>query len=287
VYLKDRAPEQPLVSTVLKDLRKPHGLAFDPKAPTLLYIATETGVLHIPTYSDGGPVDIATLPSGGGGHFTRSLAFGPDDRLYVSIGSTCNACQEKNPEHASILSMKKDGSDRRIYADGLRNSVFLTFEGKQLWATDMGRDNLGDNLPPDEVNIVTDGGDYGWPICYGARVHDTVFDTNQYIRDPCADTIPPVIEIPAHSAPLGLAFLPDGSLLVAYHGSWNRTEPTGYKVVRWEKKSGAWVQSDFLTGFLKNGQAIGRPVDVLVMSDGSVLVSDDKSGSLWKVSPTP
>jgi glucose/arabinose dehydrogenase len=182
--------------------------------------------------------------------------------------------------------MNKDGTDRQLVASGLRNSVFMTKEPGSggIWATEMGRDFLGDNLPPDEVNVILAGKNYGWPICYGQRIHDTQFDKNQYIRDPCADTTPPVIEIPAHSAPLGLAFLGQ-DLLVAYHGSWNRTIPTGYKVVRWHFSFGTWQQSDFLTGFLNGSSAIGRPTGLLVMPDGSVLVADDKSGSIWRVSP--
>jgi len=290
VYLKDR--QTPEVSVVLRNLRKPHGLAFDPEHPTALYIAEETRISRLPTYSDGPMEKIADLPAGGR-HFTRSLLFGRDGRLYVSVGSTCDVCREENPEHGTILSMKPDGSDRQVAARGLRNAVFMSNRGDTtIWATEMGRDNLGDNLPPDEVNVISGGStstDYGWPICYGARVHDTVFDKNQYIRDPCADTEAPAIQIPAHSAPLGLAFLPNGDLLVAYHGSWNRTIPTGYKVVRFgedpEGPGGTWKEYDFLTGFLKGGAAIGRPVDVLPMPDGSVLVSDDKRGAIWKVRP--
>ncbi len=205
----------------------------------------------------------------------------------MTIGSTCDVCREKNPEHAAIISMEKDGSDRKTVATGLRNSVFLTLQpgNGTLWATEMGRDHLGDNLPPDEVNVILGGRDYGWPICYGNRVHDTAFDTNTYIRDPCADSTPPIIELPAHVAPLGLAFLDDDSLLVAEHGSWNSSVPVGYKVALYRHKFGSWTASDFLTGFIKGASAIGRPVDVLPMPDGSVLVSDDKSGSIWRVVP--
>jgi glucose/arabinose dehydrogenase len=191
--------------------------------------------------------------------------------------------------------MKEDGSERRTEATGLRNAVFIAFHPKLrniIFATEMGRDRLGDNLPPDEINSIETGAasgpttlDYGWPICYGDRVHDSQFDTNVYIRDPCADTIPPIISLPAHVAPLGLAFLPDGDLLVSYHGSWNSTVPVGYKVVRWHWDGRAWVSSDFLTGFLTDGSAIGRPVGVLPMPDGAVLVSDDKAGAIWRVSP--
>ncbi|HXK37316.1 MAG TPA: PQQ-dependent sugar dehydrogenase [Candidatus Paceibacterota bacterium] len=280
----------PRVDVILRDLDRPHGLAFHPEFPTMLYIATETAIFRVPTYSDGPLERIAALPEGGR-HFTRSLAFGPDGRLYVSIGSTCDVCHEKNAEIASVISMKDDGSDRRTVATGLRNAVFIAFHPRltgTLFTTEMGRDLLGDQLPPDEVNSIdtdTPAADYGWPICYGDRVHDTKFDQNQYIRDPCADTIGPVIALPAHVAPLGLAFLKNGDLLVAEHGSWNSSVPVGYKVVRFRWNDGAWSPSDFLTGFLVGNSAMGRPVDVLPMPDGSVLVSDDKAGAIWKITP--
>jgi glucose/arabinose dehydrogenase len=286
LYLKD-AVGMPETNVILRNLRHPHGLAFDPDRPSLLYVATETAVMTFPTYSDGGLTKVADLPLGDR-HFTRSLLFGGDRRLYISIGSTCDVCREKNPEYASIISMRADGSDRQIVAAGLRNSVFMAREPSSggIWATEMGRDWLGDDLPPDEVNVILAGKNYGWPICYGDRIHDADFDKNRYIRDPCIDTVPPVIEIPAHSAPLGLAFLSDGDLVVAYHGSWNRTVPTGYKVVRWHHSFGGWKQSDLLTGFLQGGSVIDRPVDILPMPDGSLLISDDKAGAIWKMSPT-
>jgi hypothetical protein len=151
----------------------------------------------------------------------------------------------------------------------------------------MGRDFLGDSLPPDEVNFIdirAPAKDYGWPLCYGNRVHDTSFDKNTYGRDPCIDTEPPILELPAHVAPLGLAVDAANDLLVAEHGSWNSTTPVGYKVVRYGGcPSGYCELGDFLTGFLSGSSAIGRPVDVLVMPDNSVLVSDDKAGAVWLV----
>ncbi|HXV26536.1 MAG TPA: PQQ-dependent sugar dehydrogenase [Candidatus Paceibacterota bacterium] len=292
VYLKDTNPGvPPVVSSVLRDLDRPHGLVFDPANGFSLYVAEVTRIIRVATYGDGAPEHVADLPAGGR-HFTRSLAFGPDARLYVSLGSTCDVCYEAHPEIATVISMNRDGSDRRTEATGLRNAVFIAFHPQfteSLWTTEMGRDRLGDNLPPDEINVIDVGGvteDYGWPICYGNHVHDADFDKNQYIRDPCEDTVPPLIELPAHVAPLGLAFLDDGDLLVAYHGSWNSTVPVGYKVVRWHWDGTGWTSSDFLTGFLLNGSAFGRPVDVLPMPDGSVLVSDDKAGAIWKMMRT-
>ena len=153
----------------------------------------------------------------------------------------------------------------------------------------MGRDYLGDNLPPEEINIIRDGANYGWPICYGNKIHDDKFDTNQYIRDPCEDSVSPIFEFPAHSAPLGLTFINSpqfltdwqGDLLVAYHGSWNRSTPAGYKVVRM-KVAGNTITGaeDFITGF---GQALARPVDLIFDSQGSLYISDDKAGVVYKI----
>lgn len=275
------------ISAVIRGLNKPHGLAFDPENPTHLYIAGETDIQRILTYSDAPPEHVADLPRGGR-HSTRTLAFGSDGRLYVSIGSTCDVCRERNVEHGTVISMNRDGSDRRVDATGLRNAVFIMAHDDAVWTTEMGRDNLGDNLPPDEINVIGLGEegtrDYGWPICYGERVHDTDFDRNQYVRDPCEDTVPPVISLPAHVAPLGLAFLDDDDILVAYHGSWNSTVPVGYKVVRWRRNGERWSSTDFLTGFLQDGSAFGRPVDVLIADKQTIYVSDDKAGAIWKVS---
>ncbi|MFA6393400.1 MAG: PQQ-dependent sugar dehydrogenase [Patescibacteria group bacterium] len=209
---------------ILTGLDGPHGLAFDPKRPEILYLAEENKISRV----DAGkllagekvkPEKIADLPSGAG-HFTRTLIFGPDDRLYVSIGSSCNVCNEADNRRAKIFSLNKDGSDFREYARGLRNSVFMALhpETGEIYATEMGRDLLGDDLPPDEINIIKDKGNYGWPVCYGKNIHDAVFDKNTYIRNPCAEPFetPSFIDLPAHSAPLGLAFIPkdgfDGAL---------------------------------------------------------------------------
>jgi len=163
----------------------------------------------------------------------------------------------------------------------------------KVWATENGRDLLGDNVPPDEINILQDGGNYGWPFCYGDHVLDTTFGdkTQEY----CNGTIAPAFNLQAHSAPLGLAFIDSrqfpadwqGDLLVAFHGSWNRSVPTGYKVVRL-KVDGEKVsdQTDFMTGFLQNDQTIGRPVDLTFDSAGRLYVSDDKAGVVYLVSHT-
>ncbi|MBI2121588.1 MAG: PQQ-dependent sugar dehydrogenase [Candidatus Sungbacteria bacterium] len=282
-------------NAIFQDLRKPHGIAFDPQNPNMLYFAEEDGISRVTVYSDGEPEKIADLPSGDG-HFTRTLGFGPGGRLYVSIGSSCNVCNESDSRRAKIFSMNKDGGDFKEFARGLRNAVFFTWNyvDGRMWATEMGRDWLGDNLPPDEINIITESSDYGWPICYGKNIHDSDFDKNAYIRNPCEDKKSSHIDIPAHSAPLGLAFFPKGGwpeeyqhdLLIAYHGSWNRTAPTGYKVVRAKLDKNRDFQGfeNFITGWLTaKGEALGRPVDILIQPDGKIYISDDKAGVIYKV----
>ncbi|MHB9027719.1 MAG: PQQ-dependent sugar dehydrogenase, partial [Candidatus Latescibacterota bacterium] len=279
-------------SDVFRGRNNPHGLAMGPH--DLLYIAEEDKVSRVTLYSDDTLHKIADLPSGGG-HSTRTIMFGPDGRLYVSIGSSCNVCEERDARRAAIYVMNPDGSNFRQYASGLRNAVFMTTNpvDGDIWATEMGRDLLGDDLPPDEVNIIREGKHYGWPWCYGNRVHDEAFDSRGERSDFCRGTEPPVIEIPAHSAPLGLAFVPEEgwpeeywyNLMVAYHGSWNRSQPTGYKIVRHilDARGNYRGSEDFITGWLRGGSALGRPVDIMVQPGGIMYISDDKAGVIYRV----
>ena len=290
---------------IFTGLKNPHGLAFDPEQGLQLYIAEEHRVWRVATYSDDPGEDVLDLPTAGGGHFTRTITFGPDKKLYVSVGSSCNVCREADERRASIIRVDTQTKQSEIFARGLRNAVFFNWHPVTgaLWATEMGRDWLGDELPPDEVDVVEEGGpstalgvnDYGWPVCYGKNVHDTDFDKNVYVRDPCADKKPSAIDIPAHSAPLGLAFIPPNSawpkdywydLLVAYHGSWNRSSPTGYKVVRhkFDSRGDYNGVEEFITGWLTPSGALGRPVDILVEPGGVAYISDDKAGVIYRLS---
>jgi glucose/arabinose dehydrogenase len=288
------------VVTVLDGLNKPHGLAFGPGEKPRLYVA-ETGRVTAYDYDPerltaGSEQKIADLPPGGR-HFTRSLRFLPgprDRRLLISVGSSCDACEEEDPRRATILAVDPDGGELSTFASGLRNSVFMAVHprSEHVWATEMGRDNLGDNLPPDEINIILEGSHYGWPYCYGKRLHDDKTDPAGIHPDFCKDTIPSFIDLPAHSAPLGLAFFPKEwpqefrhDLLVALHGSWNRTEPTGYKVVRYRlDAAGNFLDvEDFITGWLTPAGALGRPVDILIKDDGVIFISDDKAGVVYRV----
>jgi glucose/arabinose dehydrogenase len=292
--LKEDHPEP---KEILTGLYNPHGLAF---YNNKLFVAEENQVsryswdeknLRAKLEKKLFTTDNAKIPSGGG-HRTRSIVFDNEGRLYISIGSTCNVCIEKNSWNAAVIQTDQEGNNPQIFSKGLRNAVFLATnpETNQIWVTEMGRDNLGDDLPADEINILKKDGDYGWPYCYGQKVFDQNF--GQQSASYCQKTISPIFEIPAHSAPLGIAFVKStqfpgdwqGDALVAYHGSWNRSEPTGYKVVRM-KRSGDRLTSaeDFLTGFTTNRQLYGRPVDVTFDAAGNLYVSDDKAGQIYKV----
>ena len=208
---KDEDGQADAVVTVLQGLNNPHGLAFGPEAPPRLYVA-ETDQVAVYDYDSEHlqathKQKIIDLPPGGR-HFTRTLLFLPppqEHRLLIAVGSDCNVCVEKDWRYAKILVADLSGANLEIYASGLRNSVFMAAHPltKHIWATEMGRDYLGDNLPPDEINLIMEGENYGWPWCYGKRVHDDQFDPTGSHREFCTDTIPAFIDIPAHSAAPG------------------------------------------------------------------------------------
>lgn len=292
------------VVTVIENLNRPHGLATKCNADFCkLYIAETNGVRVYDFDKENlkatNGKKIIDLPAGGR-HYTRTMMFSPkdSDKLLISVGSSCDTCYEDDFKRASILIANSDGSDLKTFASGLRNSVFMATHPitQEIWATEMGRDFLGDDLPPDEINIIKDGGNYGWPICYGKNIHDTKFDKKVYIRNPCEEPleIPSHIDIPAHSSPLGLAFVPkEGwpeqyqyNLFVAYHGSWNRSIPTGYKIVRYKLDAqGNYLgEEDFITGWLTSDyKSLGRPVGVLIQPGGVMYISDDKAGVVYRV----
>jgi len=279
---------------ILTGLDNPHGIAF---FKGKLYVAEETRVVRYQwdegTLTATKEKELFSLPKGGN-HTTRTIAFKNNGQMFVSLGSTCNVCYEKHEWLAAVITSDENGNNPRLFAKGLRNSVFISINPQtdELWGTEMGRDFLGDNLPPDEINIIKDGKDYGWPVCYGAKIYDRTFNPLPQKASPCEASKAPAYEIPAHSAPLGLTFINskqfpkewEGDLLVVYHGSWNRSTPTGYKVVHLEVE-GNTVKgaSDFLTGFLSDTQALGRPADVVFDSQGSLYVSDDKAGTIYKI----
>jgi glucose/arabinose dehydrogenase len=285
---RDGAADEVIV--YVEGLNLPHGLALDER---WLYVAENDRVERLRDDNGDFMADHKELITndipGPGGHFTRTIGFGPDGKMYVSVGSSCNVCED-DPRRAAILRFEKDGSGDELFARGLRNSVGFVWhpETGEMWATDNGRDWLGDDLPPDEINIVYEGKHYGWPYCYGQRIPDPQYNDAEL----CATTEPPVVELQAHSAPLGLRFyngdmFPEeyhGDLFVAYHGSWNRKVPTGYKVVRIVLDDEEPVVEDFVVGWLVDGEKWGRPVDVLVGVDGSMFISDDFAGVVYRVS---
>lgn len=287
--------------TVVGGLNSPHGIAVQCVRPNecKLYVAENASVDEF-TYDPrvltaAQKRVIAALPSGGG-HSTRTI-LPHGNSLLVAVGSSCNVCHETDQNRAKILEIAIDTGKTETFATGLRNAVFMAFHPytRAIWATEMGRDMLGDDTPPDELNIIKKGGNYGWPICYGKNVHDTEFDKNTYFRNPCMEPFetPSYIDIPAHSAPLGLAFIPDSwpaeyrnDLLVAYHGSWNRSVPTGYKIVRYRlDRQGVYEGvDDFMTGWLTaKNDALGRPVDILFAANGTAFISDDKAGVVYRL----
>ncbi|MEP6989736.1 MAG: PQQ-dependent sugar dehydrogenase [bacterium] len=284
------------IVVVASGLTQPHGLAFHKGA---LWVANTDGVVRIalgPTGIASGAPQYVNHYAGGGGHWSRTIVFGADSAMYVSVGSTCNLCVEQSNERAAVLRFNEDGSAKTVFASGLRNAVGLAVHPVtgELWASQNERDELPpdhQDLPPEEINIVRAGKDYGWPYCYGDRVPNPEYSDAAR----CASTVPPALKMQAHSAPLGMSFLtrattfPDdyrGDLLVAFHGSWNRDTPTGAKVVRVHVANGVPTGvDDFITGWQQaNGKRWGRPADVVVAADGSVLVSDDASGAIYRVS---
>ena len=292
------------IVTVLDGLNRPHGMASRcAGARCTIYIA-ESHQVAAYEYEQGvllkSKKKVVDLPDGGR-HFTRTLMFMPypdENILLISVGSSCDVCVEKDERRAKIFALDITTGEVKEFAKGLRNSVFMAIHpvNGKIWATEMGRDMLGDDLPPDEINIIEEGKNYGWPICYGKNVHDTAFDKNTYIRNPCMEPFETqsYIDIPAHSAPLGLAFFPEEgwpeeywhNVLVAYHGSWNKSEPTGYKLVRYmlDAQGNYLGEEDFISGWLqKDGTALGRPVDVLVQPGGVLFVSDDKAGVIYRI----
>ena len=279
--------------TIIRSLDHPHSLVF---WSGKLYVGETTRVScftlagRLQDASDGRTV--AALPPGGR-HFTRTLDFGPDGKLYLSIGSTCDACEENDARYASICRLNPDGTGFEIYARGLRNAVGIRFRPgtSQLWASCNGRDYLGDDLPPEGFYLVQKGKDYGWPYSYSLA--------GKTIPDPdlggkgIRQTGQPVFEYQAHSAPLGINFytgkafparFKDG-LFVCFHGSWNRTLPIGYKVVFFPlgKNKPAGKPVDFLWGFLQGVERVGRPVDVVNGPRGELYVSDDSGGRIFKI----
>jgi glucose/arabinose dehydrogenase len=224
-------------------------------------------------------------------HGWKFIAFGPDGLLYVPVGAPCNICEPDPALYATILRMKPDGTDRETFARGLRNTVGFDWQpgSGELWFTDNGRDLLGDDVPPDELNRAPRAGlHFGYPYCHGGTVSDPEFGH----KHACSEFTAPAQTLGAHVAPLGMRFYQGtqfppsyvGQVFIAEHGSWNRSSKVGYRVSMVKLQGNRVVAYEpFITGWLQGEQAWGRPADVLVLPDGSMLVSDDFAGAIYRV----
>ncbi|MEM7551010.1 MAG: sorbosone dehydrogenase family protein [Bacteroidota bacterium] len=276
-------------------LRSPNGVAFRNGD---LYVAEISRILKYPAIEENldtppEPVVIKDDYPKDGHHGWKFIAFGPDDRLYVPVGAPCNICESANEVYASITSIKPDGSDMKVFAEGVRNTVGFTWhpETGDMWFTDNGRDWLGNDFPPCELNIASKAGNhYGYPYCHGGDIADPEFGG----KFPCSDFQKPARNLGPHVAPLGLRFYTgnmfpseySGDLIIAEHGSWNRDSKIGYRLMHVNVENGkATSYEPFAEGWLndKTQDSWGRPVDVLMLPDGSMLVSDDFADVVYRI----
>ena len=284
------------VYTLASGLKSPNGVAFKNGD---LYIATISTILKLSGIetklsAPPAPVTIYDKFPTDEHHGWKFIAFGPDGKLYVPVGAPCNICEPDKPIYASITRMNDDGSGFEIFAKGIRNSVGFDWNPttKNLWFTDNGRDELGDDVPGDEINTAPAAGmNFGYPYCHQGNILDPEFGKGKN----CADYTSPVQVLGAHVASLGMRFYTgnmfDSSyknqIYFAEHGSWNRSKPVGYNVstVKLDANGKALSYTTFADGWLQpDGKVLGRPVDVQQMPDGALLVSDDYSGVIYRIS---
>lgn len=292
------------IKTIATGLTQPTGVAFHAGA---LYVAAATKVVRfdaIEDHLDTPPAPITVidgLPSQY--HSWKFMAFGPDGLMYVSDGSPCNVCdnEKTEPRYAAILRMKPDGSNPEVFAHGVRNSVGFDWDPatKYMWFSDNGRDELGDDMPSDELNVATKAGEhFGFPFCHQGDTPDPDLGKGRS----CAEFVPPAEKVGAHVASIGLRFYTGtmfpakyrGGIFIAQHGSWNRSVPAGYRVM-FAKVNGDKVTTyePFVEGFLEGTKStssrgatalqFGRPADVQPLKDGSLLISEDTPGRIYRV----
>lgn len=293
--VRDAFAPAPKVLPIATGLTMPNGVAFHDGA---LYVAEPQRILRLEGIEerlDEPPQPeavITNLPYKNASHAWKYIGFGPDGKLYVPLGVPCNVCNE--PEFGVIMRMNADGTQREVFARGIRNTVGFTWHPVtgELWFTDNGRDMMGDDLPPCELNHAPKAGlHFGFPYCHGGSIPDPEFGT----LGRCEDTVAPAQALGPHVAPLGLRFY-DGSMFpqpyrnqifIAEHGSWNRSATagkTGYRVTLVRIDNGKAIGYEtFMDGFLDGDQVRGRPVDLLVAPDGALLVSDDAAGAIYRV----
>jgi glucose/arabinose dehydrogenase len=291
------------VTPYMTNLRNPNSICFhtDEQGNSWFYLAlTDRLVRYRYRHGDNAPTGrpqvLAEFPDYGlsykygGWHLTRTIAFGPNGKLYVSVGSSCNACEEKEEIRATMIEMNPDGSNRRIYARGLRNAVGMKWVEAQLFATNMGADHLGADKPSDTMHIVRQGVNYGWPYCYQqqSRIYaDPQFQSSAR-KINCRNVPPAYAAFAAHSSPLGLehfdaknsSSLLRGYFLVALHGSSDHKMNRGHSIVRVKRGERA---EDFISGFLQNGTVYGRPADIMGLGPDAFLFTDDHAGVVYYV----
>ena len=283
--------EAPVVTTIAEGLRMPNGIAFKDGA---LFVAENHRIIrfdNIETNLDSVPdpvVVIDTLPAERH-HGWRYIDFGPDNKLYIALGAPCNVCEREGS--ANISRMNPDGSGLEVFAEGVRNSVGFTWhpETGEFWFTDNGRDMLGDDTPPGELNRAPEAGmHFGFPYCHGDDVSDPEFGNQRS----CSEFEPPAQKLGPHVAPLGVIFytgdmFPEeyrNQVLIAEHGSWNRSRKIGYRVSMVRMSNGEPTAYDvFANGWLVDEEVSGRPVDLLQLEDGSVLLSDDQNELIYRI----
>lgn len=279
---------------LISGLTRPHGVDTH---EGWLYIAEASAVGKIGFDSknratSGNYEQIVTGLPMGGNHWSRGVKIGPDGRIYVVVGSSCNVCIENDPRRAALLRFNLDGSESEIFATGLRNTVGIDWQPDTglLYGVDNGRDLLGDDFPPCELNVIVQGGFYGWPFANGDRIPDP--DLGEGRTAEIRGSIAPVHGFAAHTAPLGMVFLRNSqlpesyrqALLVALHGSWNRSERQGYEVVSLHfQEDGQILERKFATGFEIDEDVVGRPVDVAEGMNGEIYISDDYTGMVYRV----
>lgn len=278
---------------IAENLNTPNGIAYHDGD---LYVATREQILRFAAIEEHlqrppQPEVIAAGFPSDRAHGWRYLAIGPDAKLYVSIGAPCNICDRKG--YANIVRLGLDGSGQEVFAHGVRNSIGMAWhpQTQELWFTDNGRDMLGDDLPPDELNHAPKAGmHFGYPYCHGKNIKDPEYGKGH----DCARYTPPAQELGPHVASLGLRFYtgdmfpPEyrNDIFIAEHGSWNRSQKIGYRVtrVKLDQQGKPMLYEPFAQGWLQDEAAWGRPVDVLVMPDGALLVSDDHANAVYRIS---
>jgi len=282
-----------VVGVIASGLREPAGVAFRGSA---LYVSAVSRILRFDDIErrladPPAPVVVYDRFPTDGHHGRKFIAFGPDGKLYVPVGVPCNVCAPDPDRYGIIARMNADGSGLEIYARGLRNTVGFDWDPrtKELWFTDNGRDMMGDDLPPDTLNHAPRGGmRFGFPYCHGGMVPDPEFGRQRA----CSEFQPPAQNLGAHVASLGMRFYTGTQFPAAYrnrvfiaeHGSWNRSSKVGYRVAMVTLDGDKAIRYEpFAEGWLKGQRAWGRPADVLVAPDGSLLVSDDDAGAVYRI----